>query len=79
MAHYKIESPLFGSVDQISFEAGATVEEGDTLFIISAMKMLYYVESPADGVFYPLVPIGAVVSADQWIGKVQIETPGDSK
>ena len=69
-AYYKIESPIFGSISQINFQAGDSVEEGDILFILEAMKMFYQVESPSDGIFHPLVGVGAVVSTDQWIGKV---------
>jgi len=79
MAHYKIESPMFGSIAQINCEAGDTVEEGDVLFMMEAMKFQYHVESPADGIFYPLVPLGAVVSEGQMIGKVEVPKQENKK
>ena len=69
-SYYKIEAPLFGSISQINCEAGSIVEENEVLIIMEQMKMYYYIESPCAGVFYPLVTVGTVVSADQMIGKV---------
>lgn len=79
MAHYRVDAPMFGSISQINYEAGDVVEDGDVLFMMEAMKFQYHVESPADGIFYPLVPLGTVVSEGQMIGKIEVPKQENKK
>jgi biotin carboxyl carrier protein len=50
----ELKAPMPGLVLQVLVEAGATVQKGDNLFILEAMKMENIIKAPADTV------IGAV-------------------
>ncbi len=67
-----VESPMAGSIIEIHVEAGATVEVGATLMIISAMKMETAVTAPCAGVVTAIAPaeIGANVAAGQIIATI---------
>ena len=61
-----ILSPMPGKIVQIPVAAGGAVEEGQTLLILSSMKMEYTVKSPGKGVVRSLnVRQGDKVSSDQ--------------
>jgi biotin carboxyl carrier protein len=46
----ELKAPMPGLVLKVFVEAGATVQKGDSLFILEAMKMENIIKSPADGV-----------------------------
>jgi acetyl/propionyl-CoA carboxylase alpha subunit/acetyl-CoA carboxylase carboxyltransferase component len=64
-----VESPMAGSVIEIAVEIGDTVEAGDTLMIVSAMKMETAVTAPCPGVVTGIRPaeLGAAVAAGQTV------------
>ncbi|WP_293906353.1 carboxyl transferase domain-containing protein [Phenylobacterium sp.] len=53
-----VESPMAGSVIELSVAVGATVAAGDTLMVISAMKMETSVTAPCAGVVTRLAEVG---------------------
>jgi biotin carboxyl carrier protein len=46
----ELKAPMPGLVLKVFVEAGATVQKGDSLFILEAMKMENIIKSPADGI-----------------------------
>jgi 3-methylcrotonyl-CoA carboxylase alpha subunit len=46
----KIVAPMPGKVSAVLIEAGATVQRGQTLMVIEAMKMEHAITAPSDGV-----------------------------
>lgn len=46
----ELKAPMPGLVLRLFVEDGATVQKGDSLFILEAMKMENIIKSPADGV-----------------------------
>jgi acetyl/propionyl-CoA carboxylase alpha subunit/acetyl-CoA carboxylase carboxyltransferase component len=67
-----VECPMAGAVVDILVEAGASVEAGAALMIISAMKMETEITAPCAGVITNLRPadIGANVGAGQIIATI---------
>ncbi|MBP8307733.1 MAG: ATP-grasp domain-containing protein [Burkholderiaceae bacterium] len=65
--HQGVESPQAGSVIECLVQNGATVSAGQTLLIITAMKMETTVAAPCSGVVTDLHPLAAgdLVSAGQ--------------
>ena len=65
--HQGVESPQSGSVIECLVQTGATVSVGQTLLIITAMKMETTVSAPCSGVVTDLQPLAAgdLVSAGQ--------------
>ncbi|HPU52576.1 MAG TPA: carboxyl transferase domain-containing protein [Burkholderiaceae bacterium] len=65
--HQGVESPQSGSVIECLVQNGATVSAGQTLLIITAMKMETTVAAPCSGVVTDLQPLAAgdLVSAGQ--------------
>jgi len=81
-----IEAPMGGVLVDLKAEAGAKVAAGDTLMVISAMKMETSVAAPCDGVLTALadLAVGASVAAGQVLaalapakGAVRGRLPGD--
>jgi acetyl/propionyl-CoA carboxylase alpha subunit/acetyl-CoA carboxylase carboxyltransferase component len=62
-----VETPMAGSIVELAVEPGSTVKVGDTLAIISAMKMETAVTAPCDGVVSAIQPlsVGDNVAAGQ--------------
>ncbi|MFN9926687.1 MAG: carboxyl transferase domain-containing protein, partial [Phenylobacterium sp.] len=62
-----VEAPMGGAVVVVSVELGATVAAGDTLMVVSAMKMETGITAPCAGVVSSLAPIevGQAVGAGQ--------------
>ncbi|MCC6919854.1 MAG: ATP-grasp domain-containing protein [Alphaproteobacteria bacterium] len=54
-----VACPMAGSVVQVSVDVGAKVQAGDTLLVISAMKMESAVTAPCDGVVTQLEALSA--------------------
>ncbi|HLY81259.1 MAG TPA: biotin carboxylase N-terminal domain-containing protein, partial [Caulobacteraceae bacterium] len=67
-----VECPMAGSVVEVTAKAGATVAAGDTLMIVSAMKMETAVTAPCAGVVAELasVEIGGSVGAGQIVATI---------
>ena len=67
-----VESPMAGAVVELPVEAGAMVEAGADLMIISAMKMETAITAPCAGVVTAIRPteIGANVGAGQIIATI---------
>ncbi len=63
----QIESGMAGSVVDVAVASGDSVVAGDTLFVISAMKMESLITAPCSGTITQLLPISAgdTVSAGQ--------------
>jgi biotin carboxyl carrier protein len=62
-------APMTGKVVAIPVEVGQTVQEGETLAILEAMKMEYRLEAEADG---EVAEIGAVVGELVDLGHVLV-------
>jgi urea carboxylase len=69
-----IASPVTGSVWQIAVKAGDTVQAGDTLVVVEAMKMEIAVEADESGIIREvLVAQGGAVSAGQPVLILELE------
>ena len=62
--HQAIESPHAGAVVDIKVQAGDTVTAGQTLFVVSAMKMESSIGASCAGVVESVAPIAAGASVD---------------
>lgn len=62
--HQPIESPHAGAVVDIKVRAGDTVRAGETLFVVSAMKMESSIGAPCAGIVESIAPIAAGASVD---------------
>jgi acetyl/propionyl-CoA carboxylase alpha subunit/acetyl-CoA carboxylase carboxyltransferase component len=62
-----VASPMAGTLVAISVEVGAAVEAGETLMVVSAMKMETSVVAPRAGIVSALAPlaVGATLAAGQ--------------
>jgi acetyl/propionyl-CoA carboxylase alpha subunit/acetyl-CoA carboxylase carboxyltransferase component len=67
-----VESPMAGSVIEVSAAEGASVAAGDVLMVVSAMKMETAVTAPCAGVVARLAPlaVGAAVQAGQVVAAI---------
>jgi acetyl-CoA carboxylase biotin carboxyl carrier protein len=54
MARHEVESEVTGNVWKVLLQAGAAVEEGETIMILESMKMEIPVESPVSGTLVEL-------------------------
>jgi 3-methylcrotonyl-CoA carboxylase alpha subunit len=52
--HGTIKAPMPGKISRINFAIGDSVEEGDVLLVMEAMKMEHTIEAPASGVLTDL-------------------------
>ena len=66
------ECPMAGTVVEVTLEAGAEVSIGDTLVVISAMKMETEVTAPCSGVLRDIMPLssGDSVGAGQIVATI---------
>jgi acetyl/propionyl-CoA carboxylase alpha subunit/acetyl-CoA carboxylase carboxyltransferase component len=71
-----VESPMAGAVVELAAAVGATVAAGDTLMVVSAMKMETSVTAPVAGVVTRLAALepGAAVTAGQVVAAI---APGE--
>jgi acetyl/propionyl-CoA carboxylase alpha subunit/acetyl-CoA carboxylase carboxyltransferase component len=71
-----IESGMAGSVVEVSIVAGDTVSAGDTLFVVSAMKMESQISAPCTGTISAVLPIAAgdTVAAGQALAVISPST-----
>ena len=67
-----VESPMAGAIIELGVESGDSVEAGDTLMVISAMKMETAITAPCAGVVTGISPddIGAIVAAGQIVATI---------
>ena len=67
-----IEAPMAGAVIEVAVAAGAVVEAGDVLMVVSAMKMETAVTAPCAGVVNAIEPaeVGAAVAAGQVVATI---------
>jgi acetyl-CoA carboxylase carboxyltransferase component/biotin carboxyl carrier protein len=67
-----VECPMPGAVIEVSVEPGATVAAGDTLMVVSAMKMETAVTAPCAGVVSAIEPreVGASVAVGQIVATI---------
>ena len=75
-----VECPMAGSVVELKVASGATVEAGDTLLIISAMKMESMITAPCSGVVAQLQELepGDNVGAGQVVATITPSTEDDA-
>jgi acetyl/propionyl-CoA carboxylase alpha subunit/acetyl-CoA carboxylase carboxyltransferase component len=74
-----VECPMAGAVVELSARQGATVAAGDTLLVVSAMKMETAVTAPCAGVIAELVAVevGGSVAAGQIVATITPSSTGD--
>jgi acetyl/propionyl-CoA carboxylase alpha subunit/acetyl-CoA carboxylase carboxyltransferase component len=67
-----VECPMPGAVIEVSVAPGATVAAGDTLMVVSAMKMETAVTAPCAGVVSAIAPdeVGASVASGQIVATI---------
>jgi acetyl/propionyl-CoA carboxylase alpha subunit/acetyl-CoA carboxylase carboxyltransferase component len=67
-----VASPITGTVVELTVEAGATVDAGATLMVVSAMKMESVIASPCAGVVTAIRPteLSAIVAAGQIVATI---------
>ncbi|HLX36222.1 MAG TPA: biotin carboxylase N-terminal domain-containing protein, partial [Candidatus Binataceae bacterium] len=67
-----IESPMAGAIIEVVVEAGASVDSGETIMVISAMKMETAITAPCAGTVTNISPneIGANVAAGQIVATI---------
>ncbi len=75
-----VECPMAGAVVELTARPGATVAAGDTLLVVSAMKMETAVTAPCAGVVAELVAVevGGSVAAGQIVATITPSTTGDT-
>ena len=73
-----VECPMAGAVVEVSARAGASVAAGDTLMVVSAMKMETAVTAPCAGVVAELaaVAVGGAVAAGQIVAAITPSASG---
>jgi acetyl/propionyl-CoA carboxylase alpha subunit/acetyl-CoA carboxylase carboxyltransferase component len=76
-----VECPMTGSVVELAAAPGAAVEAGDTLLVVTAMKMETAVTAPCSGVVAELAPVevGAAVAAGQVVAVITPSGGGDAR
>jgi len=50
MANEVVKSPLAGKISSIKVKKGDSIKKGDTICLISALKMEIQIKSPVDGI-----------------------------
>lgn len=69
-----IESPMSGIVSSIPLKNGDPVKKGDTILIISAMKMENKIITPVDGLIKHIsVAEGEQVNSNQLLAEIEVE------
>ena len=73
-----VECPMAGAVVELTTQPGAVVAAGDTLMVVSAMKMETAVTAPCAGVVAELVAVevGGSVAAGQIVATITPSTTG---
>lgn len=71
-----VRSPMPGTVVSVSVEDGATVEAGDVLVAVEAMKMEHQLTAPLSGVVRLSLKPGDLVRAHQILATIESATEG---
>ncbi len=73
-----VECPMAGAVVELAVSTGVAVAAGDTLIVVSAMKMETAVTAPCDGVVSELaaLEVGGAVAAGQVVATIAPSTGG---
>ncbi len=75
-----VRSPLSGTVLAVQVEDGASVDKGQLLLTIEAMKMEHRIEAPTAGVARAVtVKAGDQVSGDQMLMQIELADPKESE
>jgi acetyl/propionyl-CoA carboxylase alpha subunit/acetyl-CoA carboxylase carboxyltransferase component len=76
-----VECPMAGSLIERTVEAGATVAAGDTLMVVSAMKMETAVTAPCAGVVVQVAPVdvGGTLAEGQVVVTIAPSTGGGDR
>ena len=70
----RVIAPMHGLVLDVMVEAGKTVEKGQALLVLEAMKMQHQILATADGVVQKVfINSGAQVSADDVLIEIEVE------
>ncbi len=78
--HPEVRSPMPGAVVAISVTDGQTVQEGDAILVIEAMKMEHVLRAPTAGVVSVNVEVGTLVQRDEVVAAVEaITVPADGR
>ncbi len=79
--HEAVECPMAGSVIELRVAPGAQVAAGDTLLVISAMKMETSVTAPCAGTVTELqaLAVGDSVTAGQVVAAIKPSAAGDTR
>ncbi|GAA1775332.1 acetyl/propionyl/methylcrotonyl-CoA carboxylase subunit alpha [Agromyces lapidis] len=86
LADPELRAPMPGTVTAVLVADGDRVEPGDAVVAIEAMKMEHRVTAPVAGIVRLAVAMGAQVSRDQPVARVEsdheasaVEAPGDAE
>jgi acetyl-CoA/propionyl-CoA carboxylase biotin carboxyl carrier protein len=71
-----VRSPMPGTVVSVSVSNGDTVEAGQVLVAVEAMKMEHQLVAPLDGTVHISVGSGDLVKADQVVATIHPAVPG---
>ena len=71
-----IVSPMPGAVVAVGVSDGATVEAGEVVVAVEAMKMEHSLRSPVAGVVQLLVAVGDQVKVGQPLARITAHTEG---
>ena len=76
-----VECPMAGAIVELTAAAGTTVRAGDTLMVVSAMKMETPLTAPCDGVVTEVAPVGvgASIAAGQIVATIAPSRGGGDK
>ncbi len=75
----EIVSPMPGAVVAVGVSDGATVEAGEVVVAVEAMKMEHSLRSPVAGVVELLVAVGDQVKVGQPLARITATTEGDGR
>jgi biotin carboxyl carrier protein len=74
VGHGMVKAPMPGKISRINFAVGDTVEEGDVLLLMEAMKMEHTIVSPVSGILQSIsYKVGDVVADGAMLAVVESE------
>ncbi|MFP3397306.1 acetyl-CoA carboxylase biotin carboxylase subunit [Brevibacterium sp. H602] len=74
----EVLAPMPGSVVDIKVETGDSVEQGDAIVVVEAMKMEHVLTAPAAGIVNVVAVAGAQVALDEVLATVVDETAAEA-
>jgi propionyl-CoA carboxylase alpha chain len=79
VAEGSLLAPMPAAVTQVAVEAGQTVQKGDVIVVLEAMKMQHTVTAPADGVVAELdVSVGQQVESGAVLAVIETPNPPEA-